>query len=102
MDPSPFTTTLVPDQNGRPLSQTRQGLLTQFSWTPGGQLSSVTPPSRPLHQLLYDGHSALHTYVPPTLGGTDEKTFFNHDFDGYLHSIDAPGWDDLTVRTDPV
>lgn len=97
-----LSTTFAPDANGRPLSSTRLGYLTQFAWFDDGQLKSVTPPGKTAHQLGYDARGILKTYTPPTLGGTDEKTNFGVDLDRFLQSIDAPGWDDLRVLTDPI
>jgi RHS repeat-associated protein len=99
-DTTALSTTFAPDGNGRPLSSTRQGVLTQFDWTGSGKLKLVTPPGKTAHQLTYDARGLLKSYVPPTLGGTDEKTTFNLDLDRYLQSVDAPGWDDLSIQTD--
>lgn len=97
-----LSTAFAPDGNGRPLSSTRQSLITSFDWTPSGLLKSVTPPGKPAHTLAYDARGLLKTYTPPTLGGTDEKTTFNLDLDRYLQSVEAPGEDDLRIVTDPV
>ena len=99
---APLVTTFAPDANGRPLSSTRQSVVTALDWTPSGLLKTLTPPDKPAHQLLYDARGLLKTYAPPTLGGSDEKTTFNLDLDRYLQSVDAPGPDDLTIQTDPI
>jgi len=103
---TPLSTSFAPDGNGRPLSSTRQSstgqnVITAFDWTPSGLLKSITPPGKSAHTLGYDPRGLLKTYTPPTLGGTDEKTTFSLDLDRYLQSVDAPGWDDLRVVTDP-
>jgi hypothetical protein len=80
----------------------QRDVTTSFGWTNSGKLSLLTPPGKPAHQLTYDARGLLETYVPPTLGGTDEKTTFKLDLDRYLQAVDGPGWDDLTIVTDPI
>lgn len=107
-DANILKTVFGPDGNGRPLTSKRKNVTTladvttAFQWTPGGSLKSVTPPDKPIHQLGYDAAGFFKTYTPPTLGGTDEVTTFNLDLDHYLQGVNAPGWDDLALDTDPV
>jgi len=102
-----LTTNYTKDSIGRPLSETREGAATLFSWDANGNLARVTPPERPEHDMLYTPVNLLETYVAPAAGLTSSQTGYSYDLDRALsvethpdgrvidHTYDAAGRLDL-------
>jgi len=77
-DAAGHTTTFQRDAVGRILRQTDAEVL-DFTYDAAGNVTSVTPPSRPAHDFHYDSADRLREYEPPTLAGvTDPATRYTY------------------------
>jgi RHS repeat-associated protein len=81
-------TSYTKDSLGRPLSVTREGIVTLFSWDPNGNLTGVTPPEQPQHQILYTPVNLLDAYVAPVAALPSSQTDYTYDLDRAL-SLEA-------------
>jgi RHS repeat-associated protein len=65
---------------------------TGFAWDGNGGLTALTPPSRPAHQLFYDGINRLQQYTPPVLPDVSSpETKFTSTADRAADTETRPG-----------
>ena len=55
-----------------------------------GNVTSVTPPTRPAHGFDYTLYDQLETYTPPPAGFTPRATTYAYNLDGQVTSITRP------------
>jgi RHS repeat-associated protein len=68
--PSRKVTVFTTDNAGRPLTERYTSAAGQptlaVTWDPNGNLATVTPPSQPVHSMLYTPVNLLDSYIPPS------------------------------------
>jgi RHS repeat-associated protein len=89
-DPMSSVTSFSRDIFGRVLSETRSGASTVFTWDATGNLTSVTPPSQPVHNMTYTPVNLLEQYAPPATGLPQPATAYTYNPDRQLTSIQRP------------
>ncbi len=98
---SPVTVTSIPDDVGRPLSETAgqsPSLETDFTWDAEGNLRTLTLPSRdpgvtgPVHTQTYTPVDLLQSYLPPSVSDADASsgTILTYDPDRQLELLQTP------------
>src|SRR5439155_26452299 len=89
-DPLNRTVTFSRDDLGRVIAENLPGGRTVgFSYDPDGNLTSITPPSRPSHALLPNRVDLLDTYTPPAVSGTG-ATHYAYNKDRQLTLVTRP------------
>jgi YD repeat-containing protein len=89
-DPLSQTMTFVPDALGRTLSQTLGSSTTSFSWDGDGNMTSVTPPGKPVHGQTFTAVNVREDYVPPAAGLSVFTTHNDYDLDHRLTRTTRP------------
>jgi RHS repeat-associated protein len=91
IDPLGRRTSLTWDAGARLIGATLPGDRTlQFGHDANGNVTSVTPPGQPVHELDYTPVDLLDEYRPPNvLAGTD-ATSFDYSFDRELELVTRP------------
>jgi RHS repeat-associated protein len=89
-DASNTATTFSRDALGRTLAETRAATTTSFGWDPEGNLSSVTPPGKPAHEMNYTPVNLLESYEPPPAGLPASATSYDYDLDRMLRTETRP------------
>jgi RHS repeat-associated protein len=85
-DPTSYTR----DTLGRVLTETRAAATTAFTWDPESNLSTVTPPGKPVHGMTYTPVNLLQTYDPPLAGLPLASTSYTYDADQMLRTEARP------------
>jgi YD repeat-containing protein len=92
------TTVFTPDAVGRVLSELRPDAHEILrGYDAAGNLTAVTPPERPMHELGYTDIDLLELYDPPDLPTGPTPTSWGYDLDGQLDGVTRPGGDLLDV-----
>jgi RHS repeat-associated protein len=95
------TTVLTPDALGRVISELRpDGKEIVRGYDAAGNLTVVTPPERPMHELGYTGIDQLELYDPPALPTGPTPTSWGYTLDGQLDLVTRPGGDMVDVGQD--
>jgi RHS repeat-associated protein len=63
-------------------------------------LTRLTPPGRPAHQLRYAAADQAERYIPPPLAGVDAEVGFRYDADLAPEIADGPGDQQVTLHHD--
>jgi RHS repeat-associated protein len=85
------------DAVGRPSSVTSPGnRTTQFAYAPGGDVTGVTPPSRPQHTMEYDDRGLVTKYQAPLAA----EWTYDYDDDRVRTSTSRPGNGQATTTLD--
>jgi RHS repeat-associated protein len=90
-DATGIPTTFTRDALGRTLTETRSAATTSFNWDPLSNLTSVTPPGKPVHEMSYTPVNLLETYEPPAAGLPVSATSYTYDLDRILRTETRPG-----------
>ncbi|MBL9025791.1 MAG: hypothetical protein JNL21_26585 [Myxococcales bacterium] len=91
-DPLLQTTTFGRNARGDVTLETRPDLVqTAFGYNGEQQTSSVTPPGKPVHDLVHGPFGSLVTYDPPALPSGPAPTTYTYDLDKKLQSVLLPG-----------
>ena len=61
-----------------------------ISYDGNGNVTSVTPPTRPAHDFDYTLFDQLETYTPPEAGFTPRATTYAYNLDGQVTAITRP------------
>jgi RHS repeat-associated protein len=85
-DPGNDATLYSRDALGRALTESRDGVSTQFTWDPNGNLASITPPGKPAHAMTYTAVNLLGSYEPPPAGLPAASTAYTYDLDRMLRT----------------
>jgi len=79
------------DANGRPLAVNLPGgRALALRYDAGGNVVSVTPPSKSVHEFSWDPSNRMSTYAPSNLGFVPKDTTYGYDLDGLLLSMLQP------------
>jgi RHS repeat-associated protein len=79
------------DDAGRILRQiSAAGTAISFSYDPNGNLNSVTPSGKPIHQFDFTAVDLLSTYNPPPLGTGTVGTTYSYNLDQQLTQVNRP------------
>lgn len=90
-DPAAPVDSFLDDSADRPIRQVfPDGHEVQFAYDSSGNLTSVTPPSRPPHWFTYTAIDPTQSYDPPDLGAGEESTTYGYNLDRQLTSITRP------------
>jgi RHS repeat-associated protein len=89
-DPLGVATVYTRDAAGRPLTETRAGATTTYTWDESGNLASVTPPGKPVHTMPHTPVSLLESYQPPAAGLPLASTAYTYDPDRMLRTETRP------------
>lgn len=101
-DTRTYSTVFLPDGWGRVLRSTTNGIVTQTSWDANGNLSTVTPPSKPVHSLAYDGLDRLSEYSAPFVPSVYvQQTTYGYDLDRAFTSETLPDGRQTSFVYDP-
>ena len=101
VDPLQRTTTLQRDLAGRVELETFQGLETAYTWDGLDNLTSVTPPGKPIHQMDYTPVNLLSVYEPPVIPEvTAPNTIYTYDGDRMLDTVTLPDGSLIDVTPD--
>ncbi|MGE4130792.1 MAG: PKD domain-containing protein [Bdellovibrionales bacterium] len=79
--------------------QLPDGRFIAFNYDQNGNLTGITPPGRPIHQLLYNSMNRLSEYLPPNLI-TPTNTTYAYSLDNKLTSIRRPDGALLSLNYD--
>jgi len=99
------TTTFQRDAVGRILQQIAPNTseVLAFTYDEAGNVTSVTPPSRPAHDFYFDSADRLREYDPPNVSGvTDPQTEYNYTLDHDLDLTSLPTGSNIDFSHDPV
>jgi RHS repeat-associated protein len=90
---APLTvTTFDRDALGRVLESVTGDATTSTTWDANGSLSSVIPPGKPTHALVYDPINQLVNYTPPVVPGVPSPgTSYAFDLDRNVETETRPG-----------
>jgi YD repeat-containing protein len=92
------TTVFTPDAVGRVLSELRpDSKEIARGYDAVGNLTAVTPPERPMHELGYTDVDLLELYDPPDLPTGPTPTSWAYNLDGQLDWVTRPGGDLLDI-----
>jgi RHS repeat-associated protein len=95
------TTTFAYDDADRVISEILpDGLTVGFGYDADGNLTSVTPPSRPLHAMAFTLGAELAAYHAPAVGGSANVTRYAYDLDRKLKTITRPDLSTITLSYD--
>jgi RHS repeat-associated protein len=89
-DPLGVATVYTRDAAGRPLTETRAGATTTYTWDDSGNLASVMPPGKPVHTMTHTPVNLLESYQPPASGLPLASTAYTYDADRMLRTETRP------------
>jgi RHS repeat-associated protein len=72
-----------------------------FAYDLNGNLTSVTPPTRPSHLFGYTPIDQVESYTPPDLGFTPRATSYSYDADGALTRVTRPDGQQILYGYEP-
>jgi RHS repeat-associated protein len=102
LDPLQHTTTFGYDLAGRPISQRFPDLnVVGIGYDPNGNVTSVTPPSRPAHLFAFTAADQEKDDSPPDVG-QPRTTHTDYDLDQQVSRISRPDGDFISPTYDPV
>ncbi len=86
------TTTFGRNARGDVLTETRADLeVTAFGYDGEGHTTSVTPPDKPAHSMVFNAIEELAAYAPPTILQGATATSYSYDLDKMLDTMTQPG-----------
>jgi RHS repeat-associated protein len=92
IDPLGRETKYFNDEVGRPLIKRLPDLREiYFSYDAGGNLTSITPPGKPLHSFDYNGVNMVDLYDPPNVPSiTVDTTQYDYNLDRQIDLVTRP------------
>jgi len=72
-----------------------------FAYDLNGNVTGVTPPTRPRHDFRYTPIDQVESYTPPDAGFTPRATTFGYNDDGQLTSITRPDGQQIVYAYEP-
>jgi YD repeat-containing protein len=73
------------------------GRVVQFGYDSSGNLTSLTPPSRPAHAFAYTTIDLDSVYTPPSAGAGNWATQYRYTLDRELRAIVRPAGDSIAL-----
>jgi len=84
-------TQFVNDSSGRVIKTILpDGQEIKTEYDENGNVTSITPPSRPKHSFILNAYELLKEYLPPALGGIPVKTEYKYNPDKQLTQVIRP------------
>ncbi len=90
------------DEAGRVTVQTlADGSIIRMSYDADGNMVSITPPSRPAHNFMFDALGFVSEYLPPVVtAGVTGATTYEYNLDKQLTAIHRPNGKTVTINYD--